>query len=218
MNYRRLGKTGLMVSEIGFGAEWMERRSAEDCAEIIRECEKYGINIFDCWMSEPNVRSSLGAAIKGRREKWYIQGHIGSVWENGQYVRTRDVEKCKVAFEDLLERLGTDYVDLGMIHYIDREDDWNTAMNGPFIEYVKELKAAGRIHHIGMSTHNHLMAKKAVSLGEKGNRFEEAHGRPWQDPRVSHQPLTLKFTRSPLNLSPAWTLFLPPLLSALFPQ
>ena len=61
------------------------------------------------------------------------------------------------------------------------------------------------------------MAKKAVSLGEKGNRFEEAHGRPWQDPRVSHQPLTLKFTRRPLNLSPAWTLFLPPLLSSFRP-
>ena len=165
MNYRRLGKTGLMVSEIGFGAEWMERHTAEECAEVIKECEKYGINIFDCWMSEPNVRSSLGAAIKGRREKWYIQGHIGSTWQNGQYVRTRDVELCKIAFEDLLERLGTDYIDLGMIHYIDREDDWNNAMNGPFIEYVKELKASGKIHHIGMSTHNPLMARKAAESG-----------------------------------------------------
>lgn len=74
MNYRRLGKTDLMVSEIGLGAEWLERHTAEECKEIIERCEAHGINILDCWMSEPNVRSNIGTAIEGRREKWYIQG------------------------------------------------------------------------------------------------------------------------------------------------
>ena len=165
MNYRRLGKTGLMVSEIGFGAEWMERHSTEECKAVIDQCEKLGINILDCWMSEPNVRSNLGAALKGRREKWYIQGHIGSTWQNGQYVRTRDVKKAKTAFEDLLTRLGTDYIDLGMIHFVDQESDWETIVNGPFLEYVYQLKAEGKIRHIGMSTHNPAMAKKAVESG-----------------------------------------------------
>lgn len=165
MNYRRLGKTGLMVSEIGLGAEWLERHNAEECKAIIDCCEEKGINILDCWMSEPNVRTNIGAAIKGKREKWIIQGHIGSTWQNGQYVRTRDMDKVIPAFEDLLERLGTDYIDLGMIHYVDQESEWETIMNGPFISYVKELKEKGIIRHIGMSTHNPLMAKKAVMSG-----------------------------------------------------
>lgn len=165
MKYRRLGKTDLMVSEIGFGAEWMERHTSEECRAVLHRAEELGINILDCWMSEPNVRTSLGMALKGRRERWYIQGHIGATWQNGQYVRTRDVEQCKVAFEDLLLRLQTDYIDLGMIHFIDQEDDWNKAMNGPYIEYVKELKAQGKIKHIGMSTHNPAMAKKAAESG-----------------------------------------------------
>ena len=76
MIYRELGKTGLSVSEIGLGAEWLERHTTEECKEIIERCEAHGINILDCWMSEPNVRSNIGAAIEGRREKWYIQGHI----------------------------------------------------------------------------------------------------------------------------------------------
>ena len=80
MNYRRLGKTGLMVSEIGFGAEWLERKDAAAGKAIIDRCEEHGINILDCWMSEPNVRSSIGAAIKGKRERWIIKGHIGSTW------------------------------------------------------------------------------------------------------------------------------------------
>lgn len=165
MNYRRLGKTGLMVSEIGFGAEWMERHSVEECKAVIDECEKQGINILDCWMAGPDVRSSIGEAIKGRREKWYIQGHIGSTWQDGQYVRSRDLNAVKPAFEDLLNRLGTDYIDLGMIHYVDQESDWNDIISGPFLDYVYELKEKGVIRHIGMSTHNPLVAKKAVLSG-----------------------------------------------------
>ncbi len=165
MNYRRLGKTGLMVSEIGFGAEWLERHNYEECKAILDRAGQLGINILDCWMSEPNVRSNIGKALAGARERWHIQGHIGSTWQNGQYVRSRDVAVCREAFADLLSRLQTDYIDLGMIHFVDQEPDWEEAMHGPYIEYVKELRASGRIRHIGMSTHNPAMAKKAVESG-----------------------------------------------------
>ncbi|MFQ7550823.1 MAG: hypothetical protein ACLRMZ_11565 [Blautia marasmi] len=43
---------------------------------MVLHCEEAGINILDCWMSEPNVRSNIGAAIKGRRQNWIIQGHL----------------------------------------------------------------------------------------------------------------------------------------------
>ena len=165
MRYRRLGKTGLMVSEIGFGGEWLERHSAEEVKAMLDRAGELGINILDCWMSNPQVRSDIGNAIAGKREKWYIQGHVGSTWQNGQYVRTRDVEKCRVAFADLLDRLQTDYIDLGMIHYVDEEADWNQAMHGPFLAYVKELKDQGKIRHIGLSTHNPVIARKAVESG-----------------------------------------------------
>lgn len=165
MNYRRLGKTGLMVSEIGLGGEWLERHNAEECKAIIDHCEAKGINILDCWMSEPNVRSNIGTAIKGRREKWYIQGHIGSTWQNGQYVRSRNIDGAKAAFQDLLDRFQTDYIDLGMIHYVDDEEDWNNIISGEFLAYVQQLKAEGCIRHIGMSTHNPAIAKLAVESG-----------------------------------------------------
>ena len=165
VEYRRLGKTGLTVSEIGFGAEWMERHTPEECRAVLEACQEKGINILDCWMSEPNVRSSLGAALKGRRQNWYIQGHIGATWQNGQYVRTRALGRVIPAFEDLLARLGTDYIDLGMIHYVDREAEWDEIAAGPFGDYVRGLKAKGVIRHIGMSTHNPLVAQKAARSG-----------------------------------------------------
>jgi predicted aldo/keto reductase-like oxidoreductase len=165
MQYRMLGNTGLAVSEIGLGAEWLERHDAAECAAVIERAAAHGINILDCWMCEPKVRSNIGAAIAGQRERWIIQGHIGSTWQEGQYRRTRDVEKCAAAFEDLLKRLGTDYIDLGMIHFVDTEASWDKAMNGPYLDYVKSLRAAGTIRHIGMSTHNPVMAKRAAESG-----------------------------------------------------
>ncbi len=166
MRYRELGKTGLMVSEIGLGGEWLERHNTEEVKEVIDVCDREGINILDCWMSEPGVRSNIGLALKGRRERWMIQGHIGSTWENGQYVRTRELEKVRPAFEDLLARLQTDYIDLGMIHYIDDVQEFEQVTGGEFMEYVRQLKREGVIRHIGMSTHNPDTARMAACQGE----------------------------------------------------
>lgn len=166
MRYRKLGNTGLEVSEIGLGGEWLERHNTEEVKAVIDCCEQNGINILDCWMSEPNVRSNIGKAIQGKRERWIIQGHIGSTWQNGQYVRTRELEKVKAAFEDLLTRLQTDYIDLGMIHFVDEAAEFEKIRNGEFLSYVKELKEKGVIRHIGMSTHNPDVAKLAALSGE----------------------------------------------------
>ncbi len=165
MKYRELGKTGLKVSEIGLGGEWLARHTEEEVKAVIARAYDQGINILDCWMSEPSIRSKIGAAIAGNREKWIIQGHIGSTWQDGQYVVTRDPYWIRVAFEDLLERLGTDYIDLGMMHFCDKEEDFDDMISGPYMDYVKELKAAGKIRHIGMSTHNPVIARKAVEMG-----------------------------------------------------
>ena len=165
MRYRKLGNTGLEVSEIGFGGEWLERHEFEESVELIRYAQEKGINIIDCWMSDPKSRDIIGKALEGNREKWFVQGHIGSTHQNGQYVRTRDMQFVKPAFEDLLQRLGTDYIDLGMIHYVDAQEDWDLCMNSPYIEYVKELKSAGTIRHIGLSTHNPRIAKTAIESG-----------------------------------------------------
>ena len=143
MKYRELGKTGLMVSEIGLGAEWLERHNTDEVCQIISYCHEKGINILDCWMSEPNVRSNIGKAIKGMRDRWIIQGHLGSTWQDGQYVKSRDLDKVKTAFDDLLERLGTDYIDLGMLHFVDGVEELSSVIDGEFYEYARSLKEKG---------------------------------------------------------------------------
>ena len=165
MNLRRLGKTGLMVSEIGFGGEWLERHDEAEAIELVRYAHKQGINIIDCWMADPKSRNIIGKAIADCRGEWYVQGHIGSTWQDGQYVRTRDMRHVKPAFEDLLARIGGGYIDLGMIHYVDSLEDWNTCMQTEYIDYVRQLRADGLIRHIGLSTHNPRIARMAAESG-----------------------------------------------------
>ena len=165
MRYRRLGKTGLQVSEIGFGGEWLERHPEAEGIELIHHAAAQGINILDCWMADPTSRDIIGKGIRDNRSHWYIQGHIGSTWKDGQYFRSRDIQYVRPAFEDLLQRLQTDYIDLGMIHYVDSEQDWAQIQHSDYLDYIMGLKKAGVIRHIGISSHNPKVAKLAAESG-----------------------------------------------------
>ena len=164
MKYRKLGNTGLEVSEVAFGAEFLVGKTLEESRELIDYCHDEGINFLDCWMSEPNVRTNIGLAIEDMRDEWIIQGHFGSTWQDGQYVRTREMDKVKEAFEDFMTRMKLDYLDFGMIHYVDELNDLETILNGEFIEYVRKMKEEGIIRHIGLSTHNPEIAKLATEI------------------------------------------------------
>ncbi len=95
-------------------------------------------------MSEPNVRSNIGLHWQADGEKWIIQGHIGSTRQDGQYVRTRDLDKVKPAFQDLLDRMRTDYIDLGNDSFLwMRAAEFQSIIHGEFMEYVRGLKDRG---------------------------------------------------------------------------
>ena len=165
MEYRELGNTGLRASVIGMGCEGFAENDCAMTKELFDAAEELGINYFDLYASDPAVRATVGEALRGRREKFIIQSHICSVWKDGQYLRTRDLEEVKAGFEEMLSLLGTDFIDVGMIHYCDAMSDWETIVNNGILDYARELKAAGRIRHIGLSSHNPLVAERAVTEG-----------------------------------------------------
>lgn len=165
MEYRDLGKTGLKVSEIALGCEGFVGKSQEEVNAFVKKAEELGINFIDLYSPNPDLRSHLGEAIKGHREKWIIEGHISTVWKDNQYLRTRKIDEVKAGFEGMLERLQTDYIDIGMIHYVDAKKDYEKVFNGEVLEYVLQLKKEGKIKYIGMSSHNPLVALRAVESG-----------------------------------------------------
>ena len=162
-----IGQDGLQVSEIGFGAEWMGKPQ-EEVDAFVRACEETRHQPHGRLDGRSRHAQQARPCHGGARHARPVDhpGHIGSTWQDGQYVRTRDMEKVRPAFEDLLARLETDHVELGMIHYVDDVDEFRGIMEGPFIEYVRQLHAAGTIGHVGLSTHNPDVAALAASCGE----------------------------------------------------
>lgn len=165
MKYRVLGRTNLRVSAVSLGCEGFMGKTADEVRADFDFAAAHGINFLDLYASNPGLRSHIGHALAGRRERFIIQGHLCSVWEDGQYLRSRDPEKAMAAFEDQLTRLGTDYLDIGMIHYVDQQSDLREVFDGPVIRLAQRLKAEGRIRYIGLSSHNPVVARMAVETG-----------------------------------------------------
>ncbi|MDD3244470.1 MAG: aldo/keto reductase [Eubacteriales bacterium] len=165
MKYRALGKTGMMVSEIGFGGEHADQTPYENVAAILDTAIAGGVNIMDAFMSGPEIRDNLGRALQGRRKDMIVQGHIGAVQRDGQYARSRDVAECDLFIKDFLTRLRTDYIDLGMLHFVDTQEDFDAVFHSPLIDYALKLKKDGVIRALGVSSHSCAIAAKMVETG-----------------------------------------------------
>ena len=165
MEYRELGRTGIKVSVIALGCEGFVANEGALTEQLLNAAEQGGINCIDLYAPQPEMRSRLGKSLRGRRGKFVLQAHLCTVWQEGQYKRTREIGEVKASFEDLLTRLATDYIDIGMIHYVDSLEDWEAVAGGPVMAYAREMQAQGKIRYIGLSSHNPAAAMQAVQSG-----------------------------------------------------
>lgn len=165
MEYRKVGKTGMSASVIGLGAEHLDGKPFAVVEETIHAALEQGINIMDVFMPGDEVRANIGKALGSRRKEMMIQGHIGSSNLREQYDISRDLDVCKAFFEKLLKNLGTDYIDFGMLFFIDSEEAYEQVFANGIVDYVQGLKATGVIRAIGMSSHHPGAARKMLETG-----------------------------------------------------
>lgn len=164
MNYRNLGRTGLKVSEIGFGGISVGRagwgllgpgdRAEVDEAEAIRTMHRaldLGINFFD---TAPNYGDRegervFGKALKGHRDRCFIAtkcGHFFSREKN--YVKDHTPALSAQSIDDSLRTLGIEAIDLIQIHSAPLE----VVQKGSVLEVLKKARAAGKVRFIGVTT------------------------------------------------------------------
>lgn len=165
MEYRKIGDTGMAASIIGLGAEHLDGKPYRVTEETIHAALEHGINIIDVFMPGEEVRRNIGKALGRRRKEVIIQGHIGSVDVNEQYDMSRDLSVCKRYFETLMDCLGTDYIDVGMLFFMDSDEAVEQIHSNGIIDYVLELKEKGIIRAIGTSSHNPRVARRVLETG-----------------------------------------------------
>ncbi|HNT78683.1 MAG TPA: aldo/keto reductase [Anaerolineae bacterium] len=166
MQYRTLGRTGLQVSEVSLGTEYLIGKPHAHIVAVIREAIAQGINYFDLFCAEPDFRDAMGEAFTGHREKVTLAAHLGAAVKDGQYNKTRNVKVCQTFFDDFLTRYHTDYADVLLLHNCDSQKDFDQLFreNGP-LGLALRLKAEGKARFLGFSGHTVETALQAIESG-----------------------------------------------------
>jgi len=166
MKFKELGKTGLKVSEIGIGTEFLFRESKETASNVITMAVRNKINYIDILFTVKEYLEKLAYAIKDHRDRLIITGHIGTKDNNGKFQKTRKMEECKLEFLKMLKLLDIDYVDIINIQFVTSKDIPEIYEEGGLYELALSFQEEGKAKFIGLSTHNASIAIQAANNGK----------------------------------------------------
>ena len=160
MEYRRLGKTNLMVSAVCIGGHWkrvdvMKQDFAQNRYDVLSRCIEVGINYVDaCWNSEVKVYAK---ALKGRRDKFYLAMCHGSKGPRNKDWRT--AKKLMEGLDELLRETKLEYTDLWRITCLEPggRHTFDTACE--IVKALETAKRQGKARFIGFSTHDRRWTK-----------------------------------------------------------
>ena len=165
MKFRKLGRTGLKVSEIGLGTEYLFRQPKNTVISVIYEAIKNGINYFDIVFNVSDYIDNISTAINDYRDEIILTCHLGSVDEDGKVRRTRNTEECERTFLNTLSKFGKGYIDIVNLQFVKVKEYESIIAPGGLLDLAKKLQKEGKARFIGISTHNISIGQKAVKSG-----------------------------------------------------
>ncbi|KAA8787232.1 aldo/keto reductase [Paenibacillus amylolyticus] len=183
MKYRRLGRSGLKVSEIGLGS-WLTYGSAiseEAARACMHKAYELGINFFDTSNSYAGAEEVMGSTLKPYSRSSYVLATKlffpqGSGPNERGLSRKHIVEQCEAS----LKRLGTDYIDLYQCHRFDSETPVDETLRA-----LDDLQAQGKILYAGVSEWTAAQIAEASGISKRLNLR----------PLISNQPIYNMFER-----------------------
>src|SRR5437867_10214204 len=173
MRFRTLGRTGLKVSEVGFGA-WAiggndhgnSYGPTDDSVSIgaVRRAADLGCNFFDTadvygWGHSEEI---LGEALKDHRQDVFLATKVGGDFYHGGVRMNFDAGYVAFALERSLKRLRTDHVDVYQLH----NPPLPMMADPATYDVLDELQAENKVRHYGVSVHEPIEAVMAIQTGK----------------------------------------------------
>jgi len=149
----RLGRTELMVSAVGFGGIPIQRLSQQEAIDVVRHCLDLGITFLDTANGYTTSEERIGKAIAGRRQDLVL----------ATKTQARDAQGVTEHLALSLKRLGVGSIDLYQFHCVSTDQEYErvVAPGGP-LDVVRDAQHAGKVGHIGLTSHSMDIALRAV--------------------------------------------------------
>lgn len=161
MVYNELGKTGLRLSNLGFGASSLggvfhDIREAEGIQAVFTAIEN-GINFIDVspYYGHYKAETVLGKALKDLpRDKYYLSTKVGRYGKDGVNIWDYSAKRAKESVYESLERLNIDYIDIINVHDVEFQGDLEGGLQKVVDETLPalvELRKEGVVRHVGIT-------------------------------------------------------------------
>jgi uncharacterized protein len=157
LNKRRLGRTNLQVSQVGFGGTWISELQPDLAIAVVRLAFELGITYFDTAPLDGDSEVKIGVALEDVRDECVLATKTGS--------RTKQESLADV--QNSLKRLRTDHLDIIQLHGIDDEKTLAKAMGADgSMQTCKQAQKEGLADFIGITGHKPRVLAKAIQTGE----------------------------------------------------
>lgn len=172
-SYSEIGKTGLKMSDISFGADKLAAASM-----VLRAVDR-GINYFDTAPTYGESEKTIGEAMgRIKRDKIILTSKFRHVKSYPGYLSLASKKENYIAsVEESLSRMKTDYLDFCFVHAIgalskDLQDEQKRLLNDEMFEAVAVLKKAGKIRFLGVSSHGPYNMEALLMTAVNSGRFD----------------------------------------------
>ena len=169
MQQRTLGRTGLKVSVLGFGAweiGWTSVEEGDEVGPLLNHALDNGINFVDSSAAYRWSEELIAKHIGHRRHEFVFATKCGSgrvLQADGEWVQTLDYSAAAIApqIDRSLQRLRTDYIDIMQLH----SPSYDDLVHGDGLEGLKKAQQQGKIRFVSLSADDDA-AVQAVEMGE----------------------------------------------------
>ncbi len=205
VKYRKLGKSGIKVSQICLGTMMFGGRTDEaDAIRIVNRAKGQGINFIDTADAYNEGRSEIitGKAIKSSRHDWVLATKVATPMGTGLHQKGLSRKWILQEADASLQRLGTDYIDIYYLH----KEDHDTPL-AETVHAIGDLVRHGKIRYFGVSNHRSWRIAEICNLCDRLGIDRPIVSQPYYNamnrmPETEHLPACAYYGLGVVSYSP----------------